>query len=162
MITCEIGAWDDRVHPLGATRTFRIRHRARGWRTWNLRIETSSSLMRSGTPTTGTIPSEKGAGYRCNLTFRCVSPLSVPPKLFAVSRQELPGILQEHRIRRSSRSSDWRRRAEALGLGREPQVETAEDVAASGAREKAPLPWRISLSAAGRPRFEESGRSCAQ
>ena len=88
---------------LGDGRTFRTRHKMTG--------EENDVLLENGDLFVfdeewnrvhwHAIPKEKNRTYRCNLTFRCVSPTVVrgpPSKLFGVSRQEFLDICETHGI----------------------------------------------------------------
>ena len=89
---------------LGATRTFRVRHKLTGDVT-DVELEHRDLFVFDEEWNAAHwhgIPPQKGAGYRCNLTFRCVSESMVrgpPAKLFAVPKSECDAIIREYGIK---------------------------------------------------------------
>ena len=85
---------------IGATRTFRVRHKLTGTVT-DIPLRHRDLFVfdeQWNADHWHGIPVEKNAAYRCNLTFRCVSERIVrepPEKLFNVSEDEVKKIMDE-------------------------------------------------------------------
>ena len=88
---------------LGDTRTFRVRHKLTGTETDVLLENGDLFVFEEEWNRTywHAVPKEKNKSYRCNLTFRCVSPMIVrgpPSKLFDVSRNEFEHICDAYGV----------------------------------------------------------------
>jgi hypothetical protein len=88
---------------LGCARTFRVRHKLTGLEE-DILLENGDLFVFDeewNRKNWHAVPKEKDRSYRCNLTFRCVSPTIVrgpPEKLFRVSREEFVDICEAYGV----------------------------------------------------------------